>query len=100
MKKIAIMAMTAALTLAACATGPSMSEQDANNAISAAKSELNKAKNVNYAWRDTGKMIKAAEKAAKEGEYEKAVDLANEAEKQSELAQQQYRETRNTQPRI
>ncbi|TDY01740.1 DUF4398 domain-containing protein [Thiohalophilus thiocyanatoxydans] len=100
MKKIAIMAMTAALTLAACATGPSMSEQDANNAISAAKSELNKAKNVNYAWRDTGKMIKAAEKAAKEGEYEKAVDLANEAEKQSELAQKQSREQKDAEPII
>lgn len=100
MKKIAIMAMTAALTLAACATGPSMSEQDANNAISAAKSELNKAKNLNYAWRDTGKMIKAAEKAAKEGEYEKAVDLANEAEKQGELAQQQSREQQDAEPRI
>ena len=100
MKKIVIMAMTAALTLAACATGPSMTEQQANNAISAAKSELNKAKNIDYAWRDTGKMIKAAEKAAKKGEYDKAVDLANEAKMQSEIAQKQYSENLNAEPRF
>ncbi|MFP3873967.1 MAG: hypothetical protein ACLFQT_03790 [Thiohalophilus sp.] len=100
MKKIVILAMTAALTLAACATGPSMTEQQANNAISAAKSELNKAKQLNYAWRDSGKMIKAAEKAAKEGEYDKAVDLANEARKQGELAQSQHNEQKDSGPRL
>jgi len=100
MKKIAILAMTAALSLAACATGPTMSEQDANNAISAAKSELKKAASENYAWRDTGKMIKAAEKAAKQGEYDKAVSLANEAKKQSELAQVQQRDEQAAGPRF
>lgn len=100
MKKIAILAMTAALTLAACATGPSMSEADANNAISAAKNELKQAMNINSAWRDTGKMIKAAEKAAKEGEYGKAVDLAQEAKLQSEIAQSQHGEELNSGPRF
>ncbi|MFO8024547.1 hypothetical protein [Thiohalophilus sp.] len=100
MKKIAILAMTAALSLAACATGPSMTQQDANNAISAAKTELNKAASMNYTWRDTRKIIKAAEKAAKEGEYEKAVDLATEARKQGELAQAQAREEQNAGPRF
>lgn len=100
MKKIAILAMTAALSLAACATGPSMTEQQANSAISAAKSELTKAKNINYAWRDTGKLIKAAEKAAKKGEYGKAVDLANEARKQSEIAQVQQSEEQGAGPRF
>lgn len=100
MKKIAILAMTAALSLAACATGPTMTQQDANSAISAAKSQLAQAKDINYAWRDTGKMIKAAEKAAKAGNYGKAVDLANEARLQSEIAQKQYAENRNSGPRF
>lgn len=100
MKKIAILAMTAALSLAACATGPSMTQQEANSAISAAKSELKKAASINYAWRDTGKMIKAAEKAAKEGNYDKAVSLANEARKQSEIAQVQHSEEKGAGPRF
>ncbi|MGD8547653.1 MAG: hypothetical protein PVJ10_06755 [Thiohalophilus sp.] len=99
MKKIAILAMTAAMTLAACATGPTHTMQDANSAITAADHELSRAKNVNYAWRDTGKMIKKAKKEAKEGEYDKAVKTANAAKLQSSLALQQHDENKGAGPR-
>lgn len=99
MKKIAILAMTAAMTLAACATGPTHTMQDANSAITAAEHELSRAKNVNYAWRDTGKMIKKAKEEAEKGEFDKAVKTADAAKTQSTLALQQYEDNKNVTPR-
>lgn len=100
MKKIALLAAAATLMLGACATGPTMSQQDAMAAIDAAKAETAKAKKVKYEWRDTGKIIKKAEEAMKKGEYDKAVKLANQAKDQSMHAQQQYEEQKNAGPRF
>lgn len=100
MKKIAILAMTAALSLAACATGPTHNAQDADSAITAAKHELSRAADMQAAWRDTGKMIKKAEKLSKEGKFDKAVSLANEAKMQSTIAMQQAAEQRDAEPRF
>lgn len=100
MKKIAILAMAAALSLAACATGPKHTAQDADSAISAAEHELNRATKIEAAWRDTGKLIKKAKKASKEGEYDKAVKIANEAKMQSTIAIQQHAENLNSEPRF
>lgn len=99
MKKIAILAMTAALTLAACAT-QKHTQQDASSAISAAEQELSRAKKVNYVWRDTGKLIKKAKAAAKEGEFDKAIKLANKAKMQSTVAMRQHAENKNSGPRF
>lgn len=59
-------------------------------AISNAKAAMKKAKAVGYLWRDTGKMVKKAEAAAKKGDEAKAVKLANDARSQAEMAVKQY----------
>ena len=58
-------------------------------AIKDAKSENKKAKKVGFEWRDTGKMIKKANKLAKAGKKGKAVKLANKAKRQAINAQHQ-----------
>lgn len=83
---------------AGCAAGPA--EEPANGdaeaaqeAIESAKAALKRAEDEGYAWRDTGDIIKQAEAAYDEGNYQEATDLANEARRQSELAiQQKYDE--------
>ncbi len=73
------------------ATGADQAAAEA--AIAAAKSANAKAKAEGYEWRDTGKLIKKAEKALKEGKYDDAIKLANKAKRQAELAvEQKYRE--------
>jgi len=49
----------------------------AADAISAAKTAQKEAKAVGFEWRDMGKMIKKAEKLAKEGKGKKAIKIAN-----------------------
>lgn len=62
---------------------------DAAAAIAAAKAAYDKAKKELYAWRDTGKIIKKAEKALKDGKDAEALKLANKAREQAEMALQQ-----------
>ena len=100
MKKIAMLAAAATLLLGACATTPSVSKDDAMAAIDMAKQETAKAEKVNYAWRDTGKIIKQAEEAMKKEDYATAVKLANKAKNQSSNALMQYEEQKNAAPRI
>lgn len=66
--------------------------QGANDAISAAKSANEKAKAADNEWRDTGKIIKEAEKALADGKCEDAVKLANKARRQAENAVAQVAE--------
>jgi nucleoid-associated protein YgaU len=77
-----------------CATpteGPTA--DDAAAAIAAAKAANARAAEENYEWRDTGKLIKQAEKAMNEGKYAEAVKLANKARRQAENAvKQKYSE--------
>ena len=58
-------------------------------AIAAAKTALKKAESVGGAWRDTGKMIKKAEKLLADGKEMDAASLANEAEAQGMLGYEQ-----------
>ena len=62
----------------------------AKNAIYSAKIKLARAEKLGYAWRDTGKMIKDAEKAAAECDSETAIALANQAAEQAEDAIAQH----------
>ncbi|HHO58960.1 MAG TPA: hypothetical protein ENJ64_01865, partial [Thiotrichales bacterium] len=64
------------------ASGPSAAEQ----AIADAKAATAEAKDMNYEWRDTGKIIKKAEEALAAGDEEKALKLANQALAQSRNA--------------
>ncbi|MGD8483710.1 MAG: hypothetical protein PVJ63_08835 [Thioalkalispiraceae bacterium] len=95
MKKIITLAAVTAFTLAACASGPVHSKNDAAGAITAAEHETNRAKKVNYEWRDTGKIIKKAKAALKKGDFDAAVKLANQAKTQSTLALQQYQDQKD-----
>ena len=67
--------------------GPSAA---AKNAIYSAKLKLARCQKLGYEWRDTGKMIKEAEKAAAAGDNDKAIALANKAAKQCDDAIAQY----------
>jgi len=60
--------------------------QQAKDAIAAAKAANERAKAVRNEWRDTGKIIKEAEKAEADGKCEDAVNLANKARRQAENA--------------
>jgi nucleoid-associated protein YgaU len=61
-------------------------EQGANDAIAAAKAANEKAKAVKNEWRDTGDIIKKAEKALADGKCDEAMKLANQARTQAENA--------------
>lgn len=68
---------------------PATSGVSAADAIAAAKAANAKAKAADYEWRDTGKLIKKAEKALKNGDDATAIKLANKAERQAENAVKQ-----------
>ena len=100
MKKLLVIAAAAAL-MTACASAPSQSSNmaAADAAIAAANQANHKAKKVNYEWRDTGKLIKKADKAKDKGEFDSAVKLANKAKRQAMNAYAQYEDQKNAQPR-
>ena len=56
------------------------------DAVKDANASIDKAKAVNYEWRDSRKMLKKADKLNKEGKSEKAMELVSSAQKQGELA--------------
>lgn len=62
---------------------------DAVAAITAAKDAQKQARSVSGEWRDTGKMIKKAEKLLKDGKPEEAAKLAQAAEAQGMLGYMQ-----------
>jgi nucleoid-associated protein YgaU len=80
--------------MAGCASGSGggmSAGSSAEQAIADAKSALAEAQSMGVAWRDTGKMIKAAEAALSAGDEAKATELADEARRQSENAMAQAR---------
>lgn len=72
------------------------SEQAAKDAIAAAKDANSRAGAMGAEWRDTGKLIKDAEKALSDGKYDEAIKLANKAREQAEdaIAQRQFEDQR------
>ncbi len=97
--KVLLLAASAALFLHACAnTPPAATAEDANTAISMAEQKTQQAREVNYEWRDTGKIIKKAKSAMKKGEMDTAIKLANKAGRQSDYALKQYAEQQNAGP--
>lgn len=69
---------------------------EAQAAIQAAKDKIAEAEAADYVWRDTADILAAAEKAYKEGDYDKAIQWANMAREQAEdaLAQKAREEQR------
>lgn len=95
----------ALLLLSGCAVSGETEKSASGNgefdaALAAAKAATKKANAVGYEWRDTGKIMKEAEEAAKAGDMKKAMKLANKAKTQSELAQKQAEEQKNAKPRF
>ena len=60
-----------------------------DDTMKAARAAQKAANSVGGEWRDTGKMIKQAEEAAKAGDYDKAMKLADHARRQGELGNKQ-----------
>ena len=73
-----------------CASTPddtgAADQATAEQAIADAKAANAKAKAMGAEWRDTGKMIEEAEAAYAAGDYAKAIELANQAQRQAENA--------------
>lgn len=95
MKKTILIA-SFSLLLGACATnGTTATADSAASAIAAAQAAKGKAAEAGYEWRDTGKIIEKAQKAAEAKEYTKAAELAALAERQSVAALKQHEEQKN-----
>ena len=91
-----------AFWLAGCQAEPtkpaptaSMSGGSAEQAIANAKAAEKAAAAAGNEWRDTGKMIKSAEKALAAGDSAKAEKLAAAAEFQGHAAEEQAKENQN-----
>ena len=80
--------VTAGFILAGCSGygTKSASIEDYNNSLSEATIVLDKAKKSGFEWRDSRDILQNAEKAAKEGDFTRAIELANLAKRQGELA--------------
>lgn len=96
-KILAIMAVSGGLLVGCTGMGPSNEEmqQKYDQALTTAQAAYDKVYAVEFAWRDTGDMIKEAKKAAEKGELEKAVKLLEASRKESELAYNQYQDQKN-----
>ncbi len=81
----------ALVLLAAALAGPlqAATAEQAQQAIADATAARKQAGAVGGEWRDTSKMIRAAQKAAKKGDFDKAVKLASDAKFQGEAGQAQ-----------
>lgn len=71
------------------------SQADFDKAKAAAQAEIKAAGKVGGEWRDSGKLLKKAEAAAAAGDFAKAIKLANQAEAQGRMGQQQAAEQAN-----
>lgn len=89
-KILASIAMASILLTGYASAGTANSTQeDYNTAVADAKKSLKTAGKANYEWRDSGKILKQADKAAKAGDFTGATKLANKAKRQGDLALEQ-----------
>lgn len=94
LKFTGLIAMTFAVAIGCSSTTDSVGEsqqQAAKQAIASAKEANKRAQAAEYEWRDTGKLIKGAEKALADGKYDDAIKQANKARAQAENALAQKR---------
>jgi len=96
----------AAMIVTGCAGNDSSSvkapatEADYRIAVAEANIALRKAANANNIWRDSGKILKNSAKAAKSGDFEKAIELALKAKRQGDMAVDQAAEQMNAGPQM
>ncbi len=93
-KYIGILALSAGMSVGCAQMGQKSAEAEvspaAASAIAEAEKAIGKAKRLDWVWRDTGKILKKAKKAAQAGKDEQAIKLAKEAKIQAQLAVEQY----------
>lgn len=87
--KSILLAATIAVSGAGYLPAVNAADMNAKDAIAAAKDAQKQANSVGGEWRDTGKMIKKAEKLLKQGKNKEAAKLAQEAEAQAMLGYMQ-----------
>ena len=87
--KLISLVFTGLFIISGCASTEEVSMNAGEAAIGDAKAANAAAKAAGNEWRDTGKLIKYAEKALADGEEDKAVLLANKAKRQAMTAQDQ-----------
>ena len=87
--KLFSLAFVGLFIISGCATTEEVSESAGETAIAEAVAANKAAKASGNEWRDTGKLIKYAEKALADGEEGKAILLANKAKRQAMAAQDQ-----------
>lgn len=78
---------------------PELLQANYQAALEQARQAYKKVDDVGFAWRDTEKMIKESESAAKSGDLASAIKLANKAHRQSTNAWEQYIREQNSGPR-
>lgn len=87
MKKITLAVLIGGMTVAG--TAVAADKASAQAAVAAAKAAQKAAGAVGGEWRDTGKMIKKAEKAIADGNYGEAEKVAKKAAAQGKLGKEQ-----------
>jgi len=101
-KLIGIAVLTSTVAVGCAATGDKKADSaqvaEYKAIVKAAKTERKKAKKVGFEWRDIGKFLKKADKAAKKGDYKTAIKLAKKAKFQAKQGQQQAKEQANAGP--
>jgi len=99
--KLLVSVGLAFVTLSACANNGTVTatQEDYNDTVAEAKKSLKTASKANYEWRDSGKILKKADKAAKAGNLFAATKLAKQVKNQGELALAQSKDQANAGPR-
>jgi len=82
-------------TLVLSGTALAATQADFDKAYAAAAAAVNKAAAMKNEWRDSGKILKHAKKAAAAGDFDKAISLAAQAKFQGDTAQEQARAQAN-----
>ena len=83
-KTLSAITLAGLLSFSLSATAASKSDYD--KAAADAKAAIAAAAAADYEWRDSGKMLKEADKIASGGDYAKAIILAKKAKRQGDLA--------------
>lgn len=103
-KKFVCAALTSLILTGCASSGSTEADAPATKAtyiaaFNEAKMAMNKAGKTQNEWRDSGKILIKAAKAAKTGDYKTATKLALQAKRQGELAYEQSQREANAGPR-
>lgn len=84
--------------IGACATAPTTPGEEFSQLASRVEKEIREAEKTGFLWRDTEKLLHDAHQAQRDGQHSRAMELANQALAQAQLAQQQAHDNANAGP--